>query len=170
LKGLSITVHPLSKKEIDEIFMIDLLDKGVLPILIIADNRNASTSFILSKKKVAVVDQKAIKTININRTKVVSDTAGEVMSEGVSAILPLPLIVAGAKMTSDAQVIQHNLGVKELQSRTLDPNQSAHGYVYFQFPKSGVEKLNNFHVLIEAIDTFDFQLISFDIPFNYSAQ
>jgi hypothetical protein len=44
-KGLAIGVHPVTdRREVKEIFKTDLRSKGVLPILVVAENRNSTMS------------------------------------------------------------------------------------------------------------------------------
>jgi hypothetical protein len=166
-KGLLVAVNPLSEEEIEETFKTDLLKKGILPILIVAENHSLSTSFVLTKDKVTVVDREALETHKFDRTTVTSQTPGGGVAAIGAAGIP-PLVIVGLKLASDAQVIQHNLGIKEFQSRTVGPGQKAHGYVYFQYPKGAAEKLNELNVLIEATDCANYQPITFNFPINYS--
>ncbi len=67
-------------------------------------------------------------------------------------------------MISDAEVIKHNLAVKELQNRTISPGKTIQGFVYFQLRKEA-QSLRDWTILVEAIEintnnvnTFEFNL------------
>lgn len=173
-KGLLVAVHPVTdENEIKETFRTALLGKGILPILIVTENRNPSTSFILTKNKVTVVNREALERDASQRQRVTSDTSGADMLKAgvwimpVSVVIGGPLIIAGLKMSSDAQVIEHNLREKEFYSRTVGPAQKAYGYVYFQLPQ-GTIALDQHHVLVEAVDSSTGEAMTFDFPINYS--
>lgn len=163
-RGLTVVVNPVtSKQEIDATFKTDLLAKGIVPILIVVENKNPSASFVVSKEKVAVVDNEtAVRTTSANPT-VRSSTGGEVATIAGAALISLPLVVVGLKVASDAQVIQHNLADKALYTQTVGPGQRAQGYLYFQAP-AGRPLAGNHHVLIEVRDSATNEPLTFDFP------
>ena len=165
--GVAIGLHPMIEaKEIKETFRINLLEKGLLPILLVAENQSESSSFILSKDKVLVLNEATSATNTSQRANVASGTAGTAVGITGASMLAAtslagaPLLLAGLKMASDATVIQHNLADKEFYSRTLGPGQKAQGFIYFQYPKktppSGVHQ-----VLVELKDLSTGQPITF---------
>ena len=169
-RGLVVAVHPVtSEAEVDATFNSDLLGKGVVPILVVIENRNPSASFVIAKDQVAVVDTSSAASTTSALPKVASSTAGgATQAAGFVAILAapvlaVPLVVAGLKMASDAQVIQHNLADKAFYSRTVGPGEKAHGYIYFQVPK-GTELAGHHHVLIEVRDSATNEPLTFDFP------
>jgi hypothetical protein len=179
-RGLLVAVRPVTdENEIKETFGTALLEEGILPVLVVTENRNPSTSFIFTKDKVAVVNREALERDASQRQRVASDTAGPAMATaGVSAavisvavapaaVIALPLVIGGLKMSSDAQVIEHSLREKEFYSRTVGPAQKAYGYVYFHLPQ-GTTTLDQHHVLVEAIDSSTGEAMIFDFPINYS--
>lgn len=134
--GVTVAVRPLTdEREIKDMFKVDLRAKGLLPILLVAENHSAASSFILAKDKVSVLDETTGLASSSRQTKVASDTGGAVTATVGAAAISLPLVVAGLKLASDATVIQHNLADKELYSRTLGPGQKAQGFIYFQYPR-----------------------------------
>ena len=170
---LLVAVHLLTDTtEIDDIFKLNLLDQGILPILIIVENHNPTTSFILVKNKVTVVDRKSLDASTKQGGEVTSETPSHVVS-GVgaallvpAAIIAAPLIFEGMKMESDAQVIEHNLREKEFYSHTVGPGQKVHGYVYFNLPKDNVA-MNQYHVLVEAVESTTGETTTFDFPIDH---
>lgn len=139
--GVIIGIHPMTdKEEIKETFRINLLDKGLLPILLIVENQSTSTSFILAKEKVLLLREATGLENPSGRKEVAPGTKGTALDTVPVTIAALitpasvPLLFIGTKMNSDATVIQHNLADKELYTRTLGPGQKAEGFVYFQYP------------------------------------
>ena len=164
--GVAIGVRPFTdKKEIKETFKIDLLAKGLLPILLVAENQSESSSFILAKDRVSVLSEATGVTNISGRTEVKSDTAGNALTVAGAALGATPLLLVGLKMASDATIIQHNLADKEFYSRTLGPRQKAQGFIYFQFPKESPPS-GAHHVLIELKDSATGELTPFDFSVN----
>lgn len=163
-QGLTIAVSALGRKEAKEVFGTDLLDDGVLPILIMAENRNPSTSFVLAKSKVLVADANAVPSgkTGVGQTK---EAVGGVLS-AAGVILMSPLALVGTKLSSDAGTVSHGMGLKELQSHTVDPGQQVHGYVYVPISTEVRGKQVNLRATIEATDTSNFKSMTFDIPIN----
>ena len=172
--GITIGVQPFTDKhESKALFKMDLLDKGLLPILIVAENQSASSSFIIAKEKVVVMCEASGVTSASEQKNVTSgkSTAGtSVLVAGTVVILAspvaaLPLVVAGMKMASDATVLQHNLADKEFYSRTIKPGEKAQGFVYFQF-SNDVPPTGNYHVVAEVKNSATGEITTFDFPVN----
>jgi len=157
--GLVVGVHAITDKaEADQVFNANLLNKGILPILLVAENRNASDSFIITKEKVYVVDEQTLANAKSQRKDV---TSGQVAAGTVMTLVG-PLFV-GLKMLSDATVIQHNLADKEFYSRTLAPGQKAQGFIYFQFTNPASLARTNYHVVAQVKDSSADKIIPFDL-------
>ena len=170
--GVAIGVRPFTdKKEIKETFKIDLLAKGLLPILLVAENQSESSSFILAKDRVFVLSEATGITNTSQRAAVTSETGGNATAIagavllGATSLAGAPLMIAGLKMASDATIIQHNLADKEFYSRTLGPKQKAQGFIYFQFPKESPPS-GAYHVLIELKDSATGEPTPFDFTVN----
>lgn len=140
--GLVIGVHALTdKSEVKQMFNVNLLNNGVVPILVVVENRSANSSFVVAKDKVFVVSEATGNTNISERKEVASGAGGQTMATigavglVVSPIAAGPLLLAGLKMASDATVIEHGLRDKEFYTRTLGPGQKTQGIIYFQFPK-----------------------------------
>jgi len=170
--GLTVAIYPLTNKEENETFFgIDIANTNILPILVIAENRNASSSFILSKDRCSI-KVGAVPTVRVaGREQAVSDGEGQaILLTSVGAIgglLPFSGAVLGAsKIISDASIIQHSFTVNELQTHTLSPGKVAHGFVYFKLPEeNNVSGQWNFH--LEAIDLRDKTIRQFDFIFPW---
>jgi hypothetical protein len=202
-QGLLIAIRPITDKtEIEQSFRTSLLDKGILPILVVAKNKNPSLSFVLSRDNIAVVDQETLERVRssqaiggatkaLGRGSAITGSAiatgagpivGTVLGTGLATVaggaivlgiasggglLGLGLVAGGLKMLSDAEVIEHNLAMKQFSSHTLDPGKTTFGYVYFQLPKS--EKPNKeFQVLVGSTKTATGEAFLFQFPLEYS--
>lgn len=165
--GLLVAAYPVTNKdEIEESFRADLLSKGILPVLFIAENRNPSKSFLITKEKVAVVGQDSLQKTSAMSKTVALDQDGETMQIIGGVLFSPALLLAGAKMTSDTQVVAHNLADKAFYSRTLDPGQKVYGYVYYRLPQGGAATKRH-HALVEATDSSTSKAITFNFPFNF---
>jgi hypothetical protein len=167
-EGLLVAAYPVTNKdEIEESFRTDLLGNGILPVLVIAENRSPSTSFLIAKEKVAVVDQDSLRKTSANREIAASDKGGESLLNIGGVLFSPVLLITGSKMASDAQVINHNLADKAFYSRTVGPGQKVHGYVYFQLPQ-GSAAVARHHVLVEVSDASTGKTVTFDFPFSFN--
>ena len=170
--GVAVGIHPITDKgEIKDMFKVNLLDKGLLPILVVAENQSASASFIIAKEKIVVLSETTGTTNTSQRKEVTSGTAGTAVGiagavlVGAGSLAAAPLLFAGLKMASNATVIQHNLADKEFYSRTLGPGEKAQGFVYFQFPKESPPS-GNYHVVAEVKNSATGEATTFDFPVN----
>ena len=164
--GVILAVHPLTEaREIKEAFRVDLRKQGLLPILLVAENRSALSSFILAKDKVQVFNDATGITNTSHQNQVASGTGGRAALAVGMVGLSLPLVIAGLKMASDATVIQHNLADKELYSRTLAPGQKAQGFIYFQYPK-GIPPAGAYQIAVELKNSASGDTIPFQFNVN----
>lgn len=173
--GVTVGVQPLTgKKEIKETFRVDLREKGLLPILLVAENHSASSSFILAKDKVYVLNEATGATNVSQQAKVSSETGGQATAIAGATLLAAtslagaPLMIAGLKMASNATVIQHNLADKELYSRTLGPGQKAQGFIYFQYPK-GTALSGTYYVAVELKESSTGEVIPFSFKVSLTS-
>lgn len=160
--GVVVAVQPVTDRaELKQWFRSDIASKGVLPVLVIAENRSSGQSFILGKEKVFLADDGEDDPQTRQRGPVKSATAGEVTMTAGVMLLSLPGTIAGLKMASDATVIEHNLVDKELFSRTIDPGKEAHGFAYFQFPK-GTPITPEHRIIVELLNPKTGEPVRFD--------
>jgi hypothetical protein len=175
--GLVVGIHPMTdKREIEDMFKVNLLDKGLLPILVVFENQSPDASFIVAKDKVAVLDAVTGASSPSQRKKVTSN-AGEAMQASGAImvslggfVLPLlliglPIECTGMQHASDASVIEYNLGDKEFYSRTLGPGEKVQGFIYFQFPNES-SAAGNYHVVAEVKNSATGESTTFDLPAN----
>jgi hypothetical protein len=133
-EGLIVAVNPVTDKQGEtKWFGKDILADGLLPIQIIVENRNASRSFIISKEEVLLKSASSGVTTTSQQATIGNPTPGLV----TALVLPNPIIASFAiSAAAHEQVMQYNLGERELAKQTISPNGHADGFVYYQFPKS----------------------------------
>ena len=177
IDGLVVGIRPMTdKREIEDMFKVNLLDKGLVPILVVTENQSPSASFIIAKNKLCVQNGATGSSSSSQRKKVTSST-GEVMANtgGVMVALggfALPLLIigmpiefTGMQKASNASMIEFNLADKEFYSRTLAPGEKAQGFVYLQFPKDA-PVAGNYHVVAEVQNSATGETTTFDLPAN----
>jgi hypothetical protein len=171
--GLVVAVQPVTdKKQVKETFRTDLLGKGVVPILVVVENKTPS-SFVLAKEKVYVVDANTGTNAGTLGQKFAHGTAGEqtamagsamlgvsVIAAPAAVVIAAPLLIGGMKAMSNADVIRHNLSDKALASHTVEPGKRACGYLYFELPK-GTKFQGGHQVVIELASAAQHQPFTF---------
>jgi len=174
--GVTIGIHPITdKSEIMERFEFDLPSKGLLQILFVVYNQNDTSSFIIDREKILVANAAGGPGRPSQRKEVTAEqfdnghTCNMVGGILTSLLfLPaLPLACYGGKLMCDTIVIEYNLGDKEFYSRTLDPGQSAQGYIYFQYPPGGMPA-GDYHVKADLKDSATGQVTPFNLPFKFT--
>ena len=153
----------IDRAEVKKTFNVDLLDGNILPILVVAENRNSSASFIIVREKIFVFDATTGTTDATARKNV---TAGKYATGQVlMALGGVATVMMGAKMSSDATVIEYGIADKMFYSRTIEPGQKAQGFLYFQLPKD-FSYSTNYHVIAESKNTTTATVIPFDFDMN----
>ena len=169
--GVVVGIHPMTdKREIEDMFKVNLLDKGLLPILVVVENKSLAASFIIAKDKVFILNEATGTTSSSQRKKVTSGggealaiTGGILVATG--SLVAAPLLFTGMQKASNASVIEFNLADKEFYSWTLGPSEKAQGFVYYQFPKKSPPS-GNYHVVAEVKDSATGEPTFFDFPVN----
>ena len=172
--GLVIAVHPtIDAGEMEETFRINLVEKGLLPVLVVADNRSATRSFILATENIRLAERGLDQANDGRRSPVTSEGPGMGLTTAgaFAPLVPvlLPLLIVGVKMVSDAQVIEHNVADKAFYSRTLDPGQKAFGYLYMTLPKEA-RPGGSYDLTLRALDAADGRETTFVVPIEYKAR
>lgn len=166
---LAVAIQPLTdKKDIKEYFGTNLMSMNVLPIFITAENRNSSSSFILSKDRFSLGAAQSAHN-NLAQAGSGRESAGQSVALVGAALISLPMLFAGMKMLSDSTVIQHNLKVEELQTNTLSPGEKVQGFAYFQLPDEKTRP-NQWNLHLEALDTRSKKTEGFDFTFTLEGE
>ena len=137
---ITVAVEPMTDHaKVEEYFGTDLLAKGILPVLVVAENHSPSLSYMVSEKEIV------LGTLTRQGDPAVSGEAGNTMFAGaffVPIIAAPALIVGGAKMISDSAEVKRNFSGKALHATTLSPHERTHGFVYFALPRESDQQSN----------------------------
>jgi len=123
--GLVIGVQPIEGlAEQKTYFGAELTPKGFIPVFVVIQNGSSGDSFLFEKS-------------NVGYAGVSSDSAPKMQSKvGESLGMLGPGLIA-MKLITNATEVQENLLKKEVQSKTLSPGTSVHGFLYIPVPKKG---------------------------------
>jgi len=103
-------------------FGAELTPKGFIPVFVVIQNGSSGDSFLFEKS-------------NVGYAGVSSDSAPKMQSKvGESLGMLGPGLIA-MKLITNATEVQENLLKKEVQSKTLSPGTSVHGFLYIPVPK-----------------------------------
>lgn len=124
--GLAIGVQPLEDlKDQKTYFNTELTPKGFVPVFIVIQNGLTSDSFLFEKTNVGYGGVSESAGPNAR-----SKTGERMAMVGLGGLIAVKLI-------TNASEVQENLLKKEVQSKTLSPGASVHGFLYIPVPKKG---------------------------------
>jgi hypothetical protein len=162
---VTIGLEPVEDPKEQKIYFdTELTAKGVIPVFIVMQNGSTGDSFLFDKTKVTYgpvdstlstpkMGEKAAKGANVAYTA------------SALAISPAGMVVAialASKAVHGTQ-IQESILKKEMQSKTLSPGVSAHGFLYVQVPKKGPRE--KIHLQIPVTKASTEELVIFDLFF-----
>lgn len=175
--GLVVAMQPMiNRDENRKYFGHDLLSADILPVLIVVANQNDTDSFLVMRDKCIVQQANAPLTENkslVGNSVAVAALGGTGVILGLSqgagllitgAVIWAPMIIASAKLGSDATIIKHNLVSNEFQTCTLSQGESTFGFLYVQLPKDNpvpdllLIRLEATHLKSRTNRIFDFAL------------
>lgn len=142
--GLTIGVEPVEDpKEQKTYFNTELTPKGFIPVFIVLENASSKDSFMFQRTNVEYVR--------------VSNSAAQSEEDAVTDVARVPgMSQAGLlvpmKVVGAAEV-EENIVKKEVQSKTLAPGASVHGFLYIPVPKKGSREKIHLQVPITKAGT-----------------
>lgn len=172
-EGLAIAIHPIvNRKEMFSYFNDDLFSKGILPVLIVAENKNKTQTYLISSDQVFLKDDSAGSTV-IASSVDTRKTTYEKSYKGIGVVLVggpmfLPFAFLDWGPSEHSKIVQHNIVSKALQRKSLSPNQIHSGCIYLTLPQNNSTATATLVLISERINgesplRFDFAL---DIPYN----
>lgn len=163
--GLTIGLQPVEDpKEQKTYFDTELTPKGFIPVFIVMQNGSAEDSFLFDKSKIAYGPADS----SLSTPQMGEKAAKGALVVGTAsalAISPAGLVVAmvlASKAVHGTQ-IQEAILKKEMQSETLSPGVSAHGFLYVQVPKNGPRE--KIHMQISVTKAGTEEPVVFDLFF-----
>lgn len=121
-------------------FHTELTSKGFVPVFLVIHNGSAKESVLFDTSKVSCKLGSSGGAEPKTPTKAANTaTALELAAIPWGGVVAAPVV---AEMYAHASHIQQNLMLKEIQSQTLSPGESAYGFLYVPIPKkSGRQKI-----------------------------
>jgi hypothetical protein len=174
--GLAVAIHPLTRKEeTKQYFGTDLSAANIPAEFVMAENRNTTSSYLVAKDQFALQTGEASAGQDTRLQQHGSETTAvagmAVMAAGVIVtpllIAALPIMFAGMKQISDADVIKHNFATKELRTSTLSPGEMIQGFVYFKLPEEEVAT-QQWHIRLQVRDLRNQEAKHFDFNLDLS--
>ncbi len=133
--GLVVAAHALTDEDqVERYFGTDLVDDGILPVLVVAANRGSDSSFIVLSDSI----QLARPTAKATGDDVASTTASQAVGyTGLATALVVPvvaiaLIPTAAAMLSSAREQSYSFLTKQFHSQTVSPGEQVSGFMYFK--------------------------------------
>lgn len=151
-EGLTVGIQPLfDKQELDQYFGTDLVSRGLLPVLVVAENDSGDASYLLSLTNCSLSQGKGY------------GSEEDLSSRNYALIVPGGLI--GAALVLDAQSKRVGMAVKELRDQTVSPGQTEQGFVYFSLPEQKPSRGSQVLVKVRVPRIGSHQTLEFELPF-----
>jgi hypothetical protein len=159
--GLSIGLEPVEDlKNQKTYFDTELTPKGFIPVFLVMENKSKDDSFIFDRSAVTYGPAgSGAATPNLH-SKIRDNTA-----LGGLAALSYPTAFIALAKVSHASQIQANILKKELQSTTLSPAASAHGFLYIPVPKSGPREKIHLQISVTRMGPQGPEPLALDLTF-----
>ena len=135
--GVAPVEDPLEQKNY---FRADLAHMGFVPVFVVIQNASSADSYMFDKMKVTFGPADSSVT-----TPKTGSKGGEALA--LSAI-PFVGLFPALKVVRNATEVQQNVLLQELQSTTLSPGASAHGFLYIPVPKNATRQKIHLHIPI----------------------
>lgn len=149
--GLHVAVDAFQNKQlIAKYFGAELAEKGIIPILVVAENHNSDSSFLLPSAdvEVTVLSDKQSKAVNLQQQvgkSLTLESAQASAHEQARYDLGKEYLVGGGVLfswlsfvdlgpTEQAAALKQELAVKALVKKTLSPGKEQSGFIYFGIP------------------------------------
>lgn len=144
-EDLFIAVSPMIDSDDQiEYFGTKLTASGIIPIFVVAENKNPSKSFVLDEKSMTLIEKTTEHACKKpDKEDAATTSSGESMLGGsliCFLIMPIglvpfiPLWLNGNKAIGDATAIHNGLVDKGFYVHTVSPGKSVSGFVYYKLP------------------------------------
>jgi hypothetical protein len=179
--GLQVAVEVLQDKQmIVKYFGAQLAEKGIVPLLVVAENQNADASFLLpyADPEVSILAHGQHKASNLQQqdgNSLSLESAQANAHEQARYDLGKEYLVGGGLLfswlsfvelgpTEQAAALKQELAVKALVKKTLSPGRELSGFIYFGMPQKLAKnvhlqvKLKALNLSSRKIESFSFRV------------
>jgi len=125
--GLAVAVVPVEdRQDQHKYFGMDLRSRGCVPVFIVIENQTSTDSFLLKREGLMYSPAGRSRSTlpNLAHPRKVDKVLA------VAAVVPTIYSFMATVMVSRAKEVRQNLLKTELQSMTLSPGASAHGFIF----------------------------------------
>jgi hypothetical protein len=158
VEGFIVSIDPfLDRRRVMNAFGFDLLRRGVVPVLIVAENRSPDTGFYLQKEHCYLGGQ----TESTIRDEQQAGDYGMHFGTVTGIMLVSPALgILALGIDGDAAIRDHktrqNLVNKELREKTLFPGESQHGFLYFRCDSpADIESVGSVTLGVLNLETYE---------------
>jgi hypothetical protein len=147
--GVIAAAHPEEDpKEQKTYFNTELGSKGFVPVFVVL--RNDSGGSVLFRKDALLYGIGELEAVGNTALPGIRSQTGEKVGYASFAALSLGGAIIAMKLISNASQVQQNILKKELQSTTLAPGATAHGFVYIPVPKGRPRERIHLRISVSA--------------------
>ena len=144
--GLKISAEPFTEKDkLRRFFGVDLLSKGVLPVLIVFENKNAEDGFSIVQEHAQLAigksnpdfEKDAHTSPNVHATEPPLTYSTSIQALLPIQALPVALLIGGVDQLVEGYhcapaVVAQNLEEKKLTHKIVYPGSTHYGFLYFR--------------------------------------
>lgn len=187
--NLHVAMEPFQEKEIVKYYFgTDLTETGIIPILVVTENHNRTTSFLLPSAEPELFTTQNNLLIENNKTgnsgafdtKSAKTTSSQEIdkynkSREIAAmaittpiiLLPLVPILASVDLgpSYKAITVEQNIISKAFKKGTLSPGESESGFIYLKVPKE-LNQDAQLGITLKALNMHSKQLEDFNLTFT----
>jgi hypothetical protein len=178
LDEIAVAVHPITDPaESDRYFGVNLLQSGILALCVTIENRSRETIVLIDPADIMLAQAGTARTSGPHGQglRAAGTVAVGVGATGLGAALlfppaivaAAPLVLVGAKASSDAKAISYNAELKQLRATTLAPGDRAQGFIYYGLPDGFLWR--DLSLQTTMIDPIARRPFIVEVPFEASA-
>jgi hypothetical protein len=126
----AVAIQPLmDRREVEKYFGLNLLDRGILPVFLLIENRADDRTLVFDARRLALKAKQEHPLRGDSDLE--DDRAWQAAAATGAVLLSLPIMIVASKMISNQAEREQNLATKELRSQTLEPSGATSGFAYF---------------------------------------
>ena len=138
-EGLRIYMRPIQdQNEIKKYFGANILEKDILPIFVLAENKSGTEYFLIEPADLYNKSQKEYMSAKEAKKSVYDKDAGLetalILTGPVFWLAAIPIAMADYGPTDASKWLQQALVIKSLRKQTLTPGKTESGFLYYHIP------------------------------------
>lgn len=166
--GLRVEVDPLlDRHSCQTNFGMDCLQKGILPVYLMASNGSTNISYrIVSSSIWFSLRENDAQHIKSGLQQTNHSAAGSDVAIAGGVLGSIAVMGLSMKLTDDEESVRENFVIKQFQNVNLAPGKSVEGFVYFRQPHAiSLDSLPSVNIPVEDLQSQITNTIS--LPLNH---